>query len=282
VRAAVAGVLAALALLAGCADGGPDGAGAAVTTPSARTQPPEVIALGDSISVGFAACGRPQACPSQSWATGDDPGVGSIAERLAANWGSEPVSATNLAVPGARAEDLPAQAGRVPEDADALVTLMIGANDVCSPHSSAMTDPAAFRASIDRTLEVLAERAPDAVIVLSSLPDLAGMYAALQGDARIAAAWAARPPCRALMGPDAVPDDVAAHVEALDAELTEACAAAAQCAWDDGAVHRWEPVAASLSDIDSFHPSAQGQAELAAAVWAALTTARPAQALLRP
>lgn len=234
--------------------------------PAGRTGPPALVALGDSISVGFAACGRAQACPAESWVTGDDPAVDSLARRLTAAWDGADISVTNLAHPGARVADVATQAERVPQDLDGLVTVLVGVNDVCATSAAAMTEPTDFRASIDRTLQTIAERAPEAVVLVASVPDLTGVWSALKHDPAARARWAEAGSCRSVSAGTET-TAVARRVDDLDSELHEACSAVDTCVFDDGTVHDWVPAREDLSDVDVFHPATSGQAELAERLW---------------
>ncbi|MCZ2803691.1 GDSL-type esterase/lipase family protein [Modestobacter sp. VKM Ac-2983] len=296
--------LAVLLLISGCTSSGDDGnqddtAGSTAapgqsggpadegTTPSDGSAP-VLLALGDSISVGFGACGEATACPEASWVTGEDPAVDSIRARLAEAWGVTDVPTSNFARPGAMAADLAGQAQRiVPTDGEGLVTVLVGSNDVCTGSVAAMTSPEEFRAAIDQVLQTVGERAPGAVTVLASVPGVASIYASFRGDSQARDAWAATRVCRSLTGsasgsPEADGERVAAvqeRVDQLNEQLAAACAAVDNCVYDAGAVHDWLPEPDDLSDVDAFHPSTTGQAELAEAVWDAAAGTQQMDAL---
>ena len=262
-----------LALAGGCtsADPGPPPADPGASGPAQAPPATAVVALGDSISVGFAACGSPSPCEEESWATGTDPRVASLRQRLAGvdgeGAGEEPLGA-NLAVPGARAADLAAQAAQVDLPGPGLVTVMVGANDVCTSSAATMTPPAAFRASIDAALAQVRSRAPQASVLVTSVPDVVAVAAGLEGEAVARATWARTRACRSVLD-GAAPAEVSQRVDDLDRELVEACAAVEGCTHDGGAVSAWRPALDDLSEVDAFHPSVTGQAQLAEALWPA-------------
>lgn len=269
---------AALVVLAGCSSAEPEEPAATGSTTSGRDEPPVLVALGDSITAGFGACGQAEACTAASWVTGETPEVDSLRSRLADSWEVPSVEGTNLARAGARAADLPDQAARLPEGADALVTVLVGANDVCSGLGN-MTAPEQLRASVDRTLQVIAERAPDAVVLVASVPDVVAVE-----EVRREAGGDAPGGCRSLAGPaDAeATAQVAERVEQYNAQLQQACSAAPACVFDDGAVYDVALAASDLSEVDRFHPSLSGQAQLAGAVWDAAVDTPATRDLLVP
>ena len=270
--------------LGGCT--GSSSSAEVTATPDA--DPPALVALGDSISVGFAACGEAQPCPDASWVTGGNNEVNSFERRLEAAWGAD-VEATNLARPSAAIAELPSQAGRVPEGTEGLVTVLIGANDVCADSVPAMTAPQQFRMFLDDALARIQDRAPDAVVLLSSLPDVPMIFRALQEEPRARTAWARGGICPSLVGAAAGSPDaggtvaqVEERVDELETQLQEACAAMEGCVFDGGAVHDWEPTIEDVSIVDAFHPSLAGQAHLAERLWEAAAEAPQTEVLLGP
>src|SRR3954452_18597795 len=106
--------------------------------PAAATKPPRVMAaLGDSITRGYNTSGPgcPSGpgldCPQNSWATGTNPSVDSVRERLAAA-SPQPLRAYNDAVSGARAVNLLSQARAAAAQDPDFVLIEIGANDACA------------------------------------------------------------------------------------------------------------------------------------------------------
>src|SRR6516162_2355523 len=109
--AAVVAILVALIAL-GCKAGA--GVGNPAPTPSANSDfPSSMAALGDSITAAYGSCLAPTSCPRNSWSTGDGTQVDSQYRRIASANPAMKGHARNLAVPGARAADLAAQARTV-------------------------------------------------------------------------------------------------------------------------------------------------------------------------
>lgn len=246
---------------------------------------PAVAALGDSISVGFAACGSAAPCEATSWSTGEAPLVDSLRTRLAAAWDVDEIEAVNLAEPGATVSDVVGQARQVPEGMRGVVTVLVGANDVCGA-SGGPPGAQEFATAVDDVLATVRDRAPEAVVVLGSVPDLGAVFTVVT-DASPAVGSRVR--CAGLSGSNGdAPGEVATAVQsvrqlidAYNEALRLVCDADEACVWDSGAVHDWQPVLEDLSEVDRFHPSAAGQARLAELMWdAAVADPRAADVLL--
>src|SRR5262249_33657851 len=77
----------------------------------------------------------------------------------------------NLARPGAVAADLADQARSVSSTVE-YVTVEIGANDACQPSIDGMTPVPDFRTAVDHGLAALHDVAPQARVLVVSLPDI--------------------------------------------------------------------------------------------------------------
>ncbi len=69
-------------------------------------------------------------------------------------------------------------------------------------------------------------------------------------------------------------DKVQARVEAYNAVLKDVCAKDRRCRFDGGAVFDYRFGTAQLSHWDWFHPSKNGQAQLAAIAYRTITARR--------
>ena len=191
--------IAALACLAALVALACDGSGSASPRPSGSTRPgdPRVLtALGDSVTTGFGSCLVLVSCERNSWSTGDSLRVESLFRRLR---GDVPaLRANNRAVPGARAAGLADQARSAVRDKADLVTVLIGANDVCRGDVDAMTPTATFREQVDTALAVLRKGRPKARVLVVSIPDLYRLWAIGHTEKRAVRAWS-RGVCPALL-----------------------------------------------------------------------------------
>ncbi|MEU1698965.1 SGNH/GDSL hydrolase family protein [Streptomyces pseudogriseolus] len=286
---AVLAVVAAVAFgVAGCdAGGGQEPGAAASRTPPPRptplwdTRPGSVAAVGDSITRGFDACAVLTDCPEVSWATGDSEEVDSLAVRLLGRAGAAGRS-WNYAETGARMEDLPEQMARAVRRRPELVAVMAGANDACRESVSAMTPVAEFRADFEAALRTLREALPKAQVYVASVPDLKRLWSQGRTNALGKQIWKLGI-CPSMLG-DADAMDTAAverraavqqRVEDYNEVLREVCAEDRRCRTDDGEVYAYRFGTAQLSRWDWFHPSVEGQAELAEIAYRTVTAPGP-------
>lgn len=291
-RAVLALVTAAALGVAGCdAVGGgspaPSGTAAKQGRPSPKptpvwdTAPDSVAAVGDSITTGFDACSVLSDCPEVSWATGGSEQVDSLAVRLLGRAGAAERS-WNHAVSGARMADLPGQMARAVRRSPELVTVMAGANDACRKTTSAMTPVADFRADFRETMRTLREALPRTQVYVASVPDLKRLWSQGRTSALGKQVWELGI-CPSMLGePDAM--DAAAtlrretvhnRVEDYNQVLREVCAEDRRCRFDGGAVHEYRFGTGQLSRWDWFHPSIDGQAELAEIAYRTVTATKP-------
>src|SRR5215207_7194160 len=130
-------------------------AGPGVGTAAAAPLPSSVAAIGDSITQAFDVCCWYGNHPANSWSTGGASwdGVSSHYERIRA--GNPSVVAYNDAVSGARMSDAPTQAARAVSQGAQYVTILMGANDLCTSSTSLMTSVDTFRSQFRQTLATL-------------------------------------------------------------------------------------------------------------------------------
>lgn len=237
--------------------------------------PDATAALGDSITRGFhSSCGLLNDCPENSWSTGST--VESHAARLA-DLGGSTVRGDNLAVTGAKAAGLAAQAAQIAGDVD-YVTVLIGANDACTDTVAQMTPVTDFRASVDSALGTVRARAPGAAVYVASIPDLYRLWqvGSVNGSARFA--WWLYGICQSMLAnPRSTQQaDVQRRLAVRQRVIEFNAALAAECAeypgtclYDGGAVFGYPFELSHLSTIDYFHPNVSGQQVLASVTWQA-------------
>ncbi|MET9368539.1 SGNH/GDSL hydrolase family protein [Streptomyces griseoflavus] len=290
---AVAAVMAVAALgVAGCdAVGGaspaPSGTAAEEGRPSPSptpvwdTSPDSVAAVGDSITTGFDACAVLTDCPEVSWATGGSEQVDSLAVRLLGRTGAAARS-WNYAVTGARMADLPAQMARAAQRSPELVAVMAGANDACRETTAAMTPVADFRADFREAMRTLRETLPRTQVYVASVPDLKRLWSEGRTSALGKQVWKLGICPSMLADADAMDaeatlrrETVHQRVRDYNEVLEEVCAEDRRCRFDGGAVHDYRFGTAQLSRWDWFHPSIDGQSELAAIAYRTVTATKP-------
>ncbi|MGN9813173.1 GDSL-type esterase/lipase family protein [Micromonospora sp. BQ11] len=258
-----------------------EGGGEAAPRPTRGTPSPGatggIAALGDSISTGFGSCVVLASCQRNSWSTGDGLRVDSIYRRLLDDDAALRGRAHNHARPGARAASLAGQAEAAVRDRADLVTVLIGANDVCRGGIEAMTPVTDFRKEVDRGLRVLRTGRPKARVLVVSIPDLYRLWEVGHTDERAVRVWR-RGLCPALLANPTSDDpldqarrtNVRERIDAYNKQLAAACRAyGSRCRYDGGAVHRVRFTLDLVNPLDWFHPNAAGQDRLAAVTWRA-------------
>ncbi|MFE2924036.1 SGNH/GDSL hydrolase family protein [Streptomyces goshikiensis] len=286
-RRSLVGAVAAAAVLAGtvtgCSSGESSSGGerGAQAAPRWNTAPASIAAVGDSITRGFDACSVLADCPEVSWATGDDPEVDSLANRLLGA-AEAPSHSWNYAVTGSRMADLPAQLASAAAHKPDLVTVMVGSNDACRPLASSMTPVADFRAGFEQALAGLRAASPRSQVYVSSVPDLQRLWEQGKDSPMVRQIWKLgicqsmlADPLSAIAGSAARREQVRARVVEYNEVLREVCAKDELCRYDGGAVFQYPFAADQLSRWDWFHPGKDGQARLAELAHRQVTSVRP-------
>lgn len=262
-------VLLALVALA-CEGAGTGGSPVPGASPQ-KGLPSSMAALGDSITAGYGTCFTLVACGRNSWSTGGGAPVDSHYRRIRDGNTTIRGNAENYAVPGARADDLAAQADRAVAAEVEYVTVLIGANDACARRVQDMTATGTFRKQIDRALGRLKKGLPKARVLVVSIPDLYRLWELGHDDENAVRAWS-RGVCPALLArPTSAADAdedrrqrVDDRVDAYNAELRSACRAyGRKCRWDGGDAHAVRFSLDLVNELDYFHPDVQGQNKLA-------------------
>jgi lysophospholipase L1-like esterase len=236
--------------------------------------PTSMAAAGDSITAGFDADWGHllRADPASSWSTGTNPAVDSQYRRIV---GANPAMAgqsVNEARTGARMADLDGQLQRAAARHVQYLTVLVGADDLCTSSPATMTPSGTFRAEFAKALDdfFAADRA--ARVFVSSIPDIYRLWTTLHGNLQAEARWSLAGICRSMLSLTNTSADrqrVAAQEQADNASLASVCAAHANCRWDRYATFRAPLSAADISPVDEFHPNPAGQRALAAVTWGA-------------
>jgi lysophospholipase L1-like esterase len=274
-------VFAAAALVlssAACTTAGTPTVGAAQQTqaPSFLQSVDSIAALGDSMTAGVNACGEQAACLAASWSTGSDQQVNSIAQRIGQLSGTAP-KVFNDARAGALASGLAKQVDSAIKQKPALVTILIGNNDICRNTTTAMTAPDEFSGQVSAAVQKLNAGLPDSWVFVASVPQLAQLYGLTKSIPAATAVYKKAKMCGAILAPGSTPAaddtrlaDVSKRVDAYNGELKDLCAQAQRCVYDDGQIAAQTFTIEDVSTLDYFHPSVEGQKLLADAAWQAL------------
>jgi lysophospholipase L1-like esterase len=240
--------------------------------------PGSIASTGDSITRAFNTCSFPfMDCPQNSWSTGSSSAVNSHYRRiLAAN---AAISGRNFndAKTGARMNALNGQVTTVVSQGAGYVTILMGANDVCTSSVSTMTPVATLEAQLQTALQTLSAGLPNARIYVVSIPNVYRLWEILHNNFGAVLTWSLGGICQSLLANpmSAAPADVARRQQVHDRNvadnqaLARVCARFIHCRFDGNAAFNLAFVPADVSTRDYFHPSVTGQAKAAAATWAA-------------
>jgi lysophospholipase L1-like esterase len=234
--------------------------------------PTSIAAIGDSISQAADVCCWYGDHPHNSWSTGDASwdGVLSHYERIRA---AKPAIAGhnyNDSVSGARMSDAPNQAAKAVQQQARYVTILMGANDLCTSSTSTMTSVETFRAQFQQTLATLAGLPAQAHIFVSSIPNVYHLWELYHTDWLAELVWSTAHICQSLLSTsntDADRQAVRDRETAFNAVLAQECAKVANCRFDGNAAYGYTFTASQVSKLDYFHPSLSGQAALASVTW---------------
>jgi lysophospholipase L1-like esterase len=243
----------------------------------AQGEPPprSMAAIGDSITQAADVCCWYGDHPANSWSTGAAgwDGVLSHYERLRSINPAITGQNHNDAVSGARMADGPAQAQLAVAQQAEYVTILLGANDLCTSAPETMTDTETFRAQFHQTLQTLDAGLPGGSrIFVASIPDVYQLWAIYHTNPVATFVWDVANICQSLLAPERTDDQrlvVRTHNIELNTVLRDECAASARCLFDNDAVFGFQFTRAHVSRLDYFHPSLAGQAALAEITWAA-------------
>src|SRR5436190_13201119 len=149
---------------------------AVLAVPNAASAAPignAIAALGDSITRAYDTCSIAYTdCAANSWSTGTNSSVKSWYTRLlAANPG---ISGHNYndAKTGAKMVDLQGQAATAVSQQASIVTILMGANDVCTSSVSTMTSTSTLANQLRAAVTTLTSGDPGAQIYVASVPNV--------------------------------------------------------------------------------------------------------------
>jgi len=239
---------------------------------AATSLPNSMAALGDSITRAADVCCWYGDHPADSWSTGNSPydGVYSQYERLVALHPVITNHESNDAVSGAKASGLSTQVSAALAQKPAYVTLLIGANDLCTSSTSTMTSTGNFTTQVGASLAALHQGLPEAKIFVSSIPNIYQLWSVLHGNWVARYVWSTAGICQSMLAStntETARQQVVAREAAFNQILSQTCALYSQCRWDAYATYNHAFTASQISTLDYFHPSLSGQAALAQVTW---------------
>jgi lysophospholipase L1-like esterase len=245
----------------------------AATAAAPATGPKVVAAVGDSITRAFDVNSSAflRDAPNESWSTGRDTAVNSEVLRLTALYG--PVTAYNDAVTGAKMASLATQMGNAVSQGADYVTVLMGANDVCTKTVAGMTPVADLTTQFRSALSTVKSGRPGATVFVSSIPNVYQLWNVLHTSGSARFAWSIYGVCQDMLSSSATEaqrQTVLTRLKEDNAALASVCAEfTGTCFWDGGATYNVQFTAKQVSTVDYFHPSVSGQAVLASTAWVA-------------
>jgi len=248
----------------------------ATADPAKVGSPNSIASTGDSITRAFNTCSFPFVdCPANSWATGTSTAVNSVYRRiLAAN---PAISGRNFndAKTGGKMVDLNGQVTVAASQGAQLVTILMGANDVCTSSEATMTPVATLRSQLQTGLTTLSARLPDARIAVSSIPNIYRLWQVMHTNFAAVLTWTIGGICQSMLQnptSNAQADvDRRARVAQRNRDdndaIRDVCAQFIHCRFDGYAAYGLQFTTSDVSNRDYFHPSVAGQAKAAAVAW---------------
>lgn len=236
--------------------------------------PSSMAAIGDSITRAFDVCCFYGEQPEHSWTTGNSGSdvIASHYERILADNPTIEGRGFNDAATGATMADAPAQATLAASQGVEYVTVLMGANDLCTDSPSSMTRPAEFRSQLEETMSILTAGLPDAQVFVSSIPDIYRLWFVLHDDPEAQLVWLLGDICQSMLNPfntERQRQQVVRRELAFNRILRNVCAVYPNCRFDGLATYGFRFDESHVSTLDYFHPDLDGQAALADVTWAA-------------
>lgn len=251
-------------------------AGTAGVSRAATTYPASMAAAGDSITRAYdiAWWGALRDNPAYSWSTGTNTTVNSEYARLVKLSPAISGHAYNDAKTGAKMSALDGQLKTAAGQGVAYVTVLMGANDICSSSIATMTPTSTVQSQFRQAMADLTSADPAVKVFVSSIPNIYQLWSTLHANSAAAWAWRTYGVCQSMLAAsnsDAQRQQVLAREQADNQAIKTVCTTefAQWCRWDNYATYNVQFTAADVSTVDYFHPSVTGQAKLAATSWAA-------------
>lgn len=238
--------------------------------------PNSMASTGDSITRAFDMSIWPWCllsdCPAYSWSTGTSTSVNSQYQRILRVNPGISGHVYNDAKTGANMSALDGQLATAAGQGVQYVTVLMGANDLCTSTIAAMTPTATFQSEFQTALADFFAKDPNAQVSVSSLPDIYQLWSVLHTNPSAASAWKMYNICQSMLSTsntEAMRQQVVAQESADNQVLASTCAGYSNCHWDNYAGFNFAFEAADISGIDYFHPNIEGQNDVAEVTWAA-------------
>jgi lysophospholipase L1-like esterase len=181
------------------------------------------------------------------------------------------VTPYNKARTGAKVAELDVQLAAL-DDRVQYVTVLIGANDVCTSSPSTMTSVDTFRSEFKGAVDGYLAANPDARLFVSSIPNVYQLWSLFRYSSTARSTWSSFGICQSMLSSantETQRQAVLTREKAFNTVMAEVCADwTLQCRWDGLATFNQVFTTRDVSTVDYFHPSVTGQATLARITWA--------------
>jgi lysophospholipase L1-like esterase len=236
---------------------------AGLVAPPAWAAPPlpsSMAALGDSITRAYDVCCSYGDHPGQSWSTGSTSydGIASHYERIRQLNPAITGHGYNDAVSGAKMAAAPTQAAKAASQGARYVTILLGANDLCTSSPSTMTSTTTFRSQFSQAMATLMAQDRKPYVFVSSIPNLYQLWQVLHTNSLARWAWANFHICQSMLAAtntDTQRQQVVAREQSFNQSLAEECVKYTRCRWDGGAVYNYQFSASQVSTLDFSIPA---------------------------
>ena len=244
---------------------------------AATTFPNSIASTGDSITRAYNTGSAFADNPASSWSTGTTAAVNSHYLRILAKNSGISGHAFNDAKTGAVMANLDGQLTTAAGQHVDYVTILMGANDACTSSVATMTQAATFGSQFAMALAHFTAASPKSKIFVSSIPNIYNLWSLLHTNGSARLIWAIGGICQSMLAnpTSTAKADVTRRaavlqrVVDLNAQLATVCGHYSQCRFDRSAVFKTVFTTSDVNTRDYFHPSASGQARLAAVTWSA-------------
>lgn len=236
--------------------------------------PNSMASVGDSITRAYDIgwCCILSDSPQYSWSTGYSTSVNSQYRRLLALNPTISGHEYNDARTGAKMANLDSQVKTAAGQAVNYLTVLMGANDLCTSSIATMTPTATFQAQVQQALTDFFATDSNGHVYLSSLPNIYQLWSVLHTNALARSTWASFKICQSMLNAnntEAQRQQVVAQEVADNNVLATVCAQFTNCRWDGLAAYNTQFPAGDVSTVDYFHPNIQGQNLVASVSWSA-------------
>jgi lysophospholipase L1-like esterase len=237
--------------------------------------PNSMAAIGDSITQAYDVCCSYSNHPANSWSTGysGSDGITSHYERVRSVNGAITGHAYNDSVTGAKMSGALTQANAAIAQGAQYVTLLLGANDVCTSSASTMTATATFRSQFQTAMTALETGLlAGAHIFVASIPNVYRLWQVLHTNVFARTTWSVARICQSMLSSSNTETQrqaVLTRERAYNDALASVCAQYSNCRFDGYVLFNYPFSASQVSTLDYFHPNLAGQATISATTWSA-------------